>query len=310
MIHDFLFIFIHVIIPIFLQVAGGYTLQKKFKLDINTLSKIQMYLFIPALMFSKIYQSEVKESVFILIMLNCTLLFFLLYLIAFVVAKLFRFKKSQTTAFANSICLYNSGNYCIPLIQLLYNSPYALAIQIIIMMTQTVLTNTVGIFSSNIGNRSLKPALINTLKMPMIYIVALAILARAWQVPVGKPILSALDILGQGLVPLALVTLGAQLANTPFKLKIRKVYLSNFIRLIVSPVVAFLLVMVMGIRGIEAQVIIICSAAPTAVNSMLLALEYDNEPEFASQAILTSTLMSAMTVTAVIYFVTKTAFFI
>lgn len=302
---NFIFIFTNVIVPIFFLIIGGFSLQKKFRLDVNTLSKVQMYLFIPALLFSKIYESNIGKSLFLSIMIYCVILFSILYAVSLFLGKLFKFKKSQKSAFINSICLYNSGNYCIPLIQLLYNNPYALSIQIIVMMTQNILTNTVGIFNSNIGNKNFKHAIINTLKAPMVYIVLLAISTRFFHITVWPPALSAMNLLGQGLVPLALVTLGAQLANTPFNFKLRKVYLSNIIRLVVSPLLAFVLLRLMGIHGIVGQVLVICSAAPTAVNSMLLALEYKNEPDFASQAIFTSTIFSSVTVTFVIYFATK-----
>jgi hypothetical protein len=40
--------------------------------------------------------------------------------------------------------------------------------------------------------------------------------------------------------------------------------------------------------------------APTAVNVALTSMEFDNNPEFASQAVLTSTVFSAVTLTIVI----------
>ena len=120
-----------------------------------------------------------------------------------------------------------------------------------------------------------------------------------------ETILSSMDILGSGLVPLALVTLGAQLANTKFSFKLPRVYISNVMRLIISPIIAFGLTQLMGLHGIVGQVLVICSAAPTAVNSVLIALEYDNEPDYAAQAIFTSTIFSSFTVTLVIYLATR-----
>ena len=302
---NFLFIFINVIIPIFIQIILGYLLQKKFQLNINTLSKVQMYVFIPALLFTKIYHSDIGGKLFITIMLFCVIIFFLLYGMSWFLGKIFNYERSEVSAFINSVTLYNSGNYCIPLIQLLYNNPFALSVQIIIMMTQNILTNSVGIFNSNIGNKGFKDAVINTLKVPMIYIVILAIIIKTEGIPIWPPVLSSLDILGTGLVPLALITLGAQLANTKFSFKLHKVYLSNFMRLVLAPALAYLLTLVLGLNGVVGQVLVICSAAPTAVNSMLIALEYKNEPDFAAQAIFTSTIFSSVTVTMVIYFATK-----
>lgn len=39
---------------------------------------------------------------------------------------------------------------------------------------------------------------------------------------------------------------------------------------------------------------------PTGVNSTILAEEYDNEPDFASQTVLISTLLNIVTMTALI----------
>lgn len=302
---NFLFIFVNVIVPIFLQIGAGFVLQKKFNLNINTLSKVQMFLLTPSLLFTKIYSSQLKSSIFLSIMLFCLTIFITLYFFSLSIGKIFKFKQSQTSAFINSVTLYNSGNYCIPLIQLLYKSSYALAVQIIIMMTQSVLTNTFGIFNSNRGNKNVKHALISTFKVPVVYIVTLAIIIRSLHISVWSPVLSSMDLLGQGLVPLALVTLGAQLANTKFSFKLPRVYVSNFIRLLISPLIAYFLALAMGLHGIVGQVLVICSSAPTAVNSVLIALEYDNEPDFAAQAIFTSTVFSSLTVTLVIYLATK-----
>lgn len=99
------------------------------------------------------------------------------------------------------------------------------------------------------------------------------------------------------------MTLGAQLADTKLNFKIPKVYLSNVLRLIVAPFFAFILVKLFSIDQINPlaeQVIIICSGAPTAVNTVLLAIEYDNEPELSSQIVFSSTLVSAITISLII----------
>jgi predicted permease len=53
-----------------------------------------------------------------------------------------------------------------------------------------------------------------------------------------------------------------------------------------------------------AEIAIISSAAPTAVNSVLLAIQYDSEPDFASQTVFFSTILSSITVSFVIFLVT------
>ena len=63
--------------------------------------------------------------------------------------------------------------------------------------------------------------------------------------------------------------------------------------------------MVQAVFNYLAQALVISTAFPTAVNSALLALEYDNEPEFAAAAVFYSTLISSVTVSGVIYAVQR-----
>ncbi|MDF2700035.1 MAG: Auxin Efflux Carrier [Haloplasmataceae bacterium] len=309
----FIFIFTNVILPIFIIISCGYLMQKKFSLNTSTMAKIQFYVFIPALLFTQIYKNDLDSSLFLKIMLVVILIFVTLLIISFIVTRIFKFPKKTSTSFINSIVLFNSGNFCLPLITLLFfkgdeNEPIyllALSVQVIILLTQNVLTNTFGVFSANLGNKSVKNSLIDVFKLPMLYSVIIALIFRSFQIPVYTPILSALNYMANGLIPLALFTLGAQLANTKISFKIPIVYLSNFLRLIFSPLVAFLLVRLLNLDPVPAQVIVICSGAPTAVNSVLIAIEYDNEPELSSQIVFMSTLLSAITITIVIYLATN-----
>ena len=52
----------------------------------------------------------------------------------------------------------------------------------------------------------------------------------------------------------------------------------------------------------KSQALFIDSAMPTSVNSAVIAQEYNNHPNFAAQIVLFSTMISAITVSIVIYF--------
>ncbi len=296
----FFFVLFTIIGPIFIQVAVGYLLKKCTKLDLSPLTKVQFYIMIPALLFVKIYQAPVTGEL-LLVAGGSILLFVFLYLVSFALVFFLRYSKAERSAFINAACLYNSGNYCLPLIQLLFkNDPFAMTVQVIIMAVQNLTTNTFGVLNCSAGKKSIRSALADMLKIPLIYCVAAAVALQAFHIALPEPVITALDSLGSGLVPLALVTLGASLAEIRLSFKIPKVYLSIFVRLVISPILAYGITLLLGVTGIAAQVMVISSAAPTAVNAVLLAIEYDNEPEFISQAILFSTLLSAVTVTLTI----------
>lgn len=293
-------LFFNVLLPIFAQIGAGYWLQKRFKLDTATLSKIQFYILVPAVTFTSLCNTHLDANLLTGIVLCNVVLFALLLILTVGCARFGKVAPQQQRAFYNSVCLYNSGNYCIPLIQLLYGTPFSYTIQIIIMLIQSVVTNTFGVFNTAAQNRKPGVALRSVLHMPMTQAMLLAILVRLLELPVWKPIMLSLDVLSHAMVPLALITLGAQLANTRIKLAAAAVYLSAALRLLAAPALAWLLVWLWGIQGVAAQVIIICSAAPSAVNTVLLAIEFGGDAEFASQSVLASTALSALTVPLVI----------
>ena len=62
-----------------------------------------------------------------------------------------------------------------------------------------------------------------------------------------------------------------------------------------------LIIHALSMEGIVAQVLFISSGLPTAVNTALIAVEYDNYPDFVSQVVMTSTLLSAVSIVFIIY---------
>ena len=294
------FLFFNIILPIFIPIIAGYLLQRKFPLNVATLTKIQFYIFIPALLFTTIYQTELNSALLRDLILANLVLFALLWAVCLLCARLLKLDAGKRSAFINSVCFYNSGNYCIPLIQLMYHTPFAFSIQIIVMLIQQLLTNTVGVMNTSSANRSWKGALLENFRMPMTYAVLIALLCRWLSIDVPKPLWTSFELMAQGLVPTALITLGAQLASTHLYLRNFRVLVSNAMRLLVGPLLAAAVCWMWGISGVVAQVMVICAAAPSAVNTVLLAIEYRSDPEFASQTVFLSTLLSALTMPVVI----------
>lgn len=202
----------------------------------------------------------------------------------------------------NSVLFYNSGNYAIPLNQLVFaNNPFTLSIQIIISMMQSLLPNTYGVYSVNSHRMSFDKTLKTILGMPVIYAIPLAFLLRGFSVPIPSPLYTPLNYIADGFIVTALVTLGVQLGAMKWTLRLGDVLISNALRLLAGPALGWLIVWLMGFEGEMAAALIVSCAVPTSLTSVLLAVEFDNEPEFASQAVFASTAFSMITMTAVIY---------
>jgi len=298
----FLYIVINIILPIFFLIAVGFIGQTKLKMDIRTFTKLNIYIFVPSVLFLKIYETNVTFEFFSQVLVYIFIIQVVMLLLGQLISKAFGYSRSIKKAFCNSLLFFNSGNYGLPLVELVFNGdPVAVASQVFIMLIQNVTTNTFGVFQASSGNSTTKKALKNILKMPSIYVILLVIAVKTFHITMPELILVPLGYIAKGFIAIALITLGAQLSEMKIKIKLRDILLSSLTRLVLSPLLGFLLVWVMGIRGVLAQALVIGVSTPSAVNTAFIAKEFDNEPEYASQIVFVSTIMSALTISLVIY---------
>ena len=309
----FLSIIFNSIIPIFLLITLGFIIDRKFQLDFNTLAKINFYLFVPSFSFVLIYTTDISLSLIYVIILNIVLLF-VNFIFGFCVSKLLKLPKKTEKAFQNSLMFYNSGNIGVPLSTLVFsNRPFiingttpflatALSVQIMTLLVQNLTTNTLGFINSGGDGMTLKTGILRVIKMPALYAITCAVLFKF--IPIdftATPIWPALENLRSCLVAFALLTLGVQLSKTRIDIKLKLPYFAAFCRLIGGPVFAFILIRLFGFEGIMAQALFISSATPSAVNTAILSAECKGDTSFAVQAVTTSTLLSSITMTTVVY---------
>ena len=80
-------ILLHVILPIMILIGIGLLLHRSFQLEMNTLSKLLFYYYIPALTFVKIYESNASAtlifSVFGFLLIQFVAMYLLSRLISF-----------------------------------------------------------------------------------------------------------------------------------------------------------------------------------------------------------------------------------
>ena len=301
------------IFPIFVLVGLGFLLAKKFTMDIGTLTKVNFYLLVPSFTFVYLYTTDIPVEM-LKVFAAAVLLMVINYSIASIVSNLRKFDTGLKNAFINSIIFYNSGNIGIPLITLIFSNPpfvvngqtpyldMALTAQIMVLVVQNITTNTLGFYIAGRAKLPWKESLKKILKMPAVYMIPAAFLFKALPVDLTcMPFWPAMVYLRNALVATALLILGIQIAGTRFKSLDKNVLCSSLIRLAGGPLLALGLIFILKLEGIPAQVTFISSSVPTAVNSALIASECDNQPDFAAHAVLSSTVLCAVTLPGVIY---------
>jgi len=302
-------IFLHILLtnvmPMTIMIAIGILLEKIFHLDIKTLSKLNFYLFSPAVIFTLLYETPIAAGLIGKVLLYFFSFMIVQYVVVEIVVRIRRYTPTMRSAMRNSVLFYNSANYGIPLNQLAFaGNKETLGIQVIIMMLQSLVPNTYGIYSVNSHKSNMKDVWKTIIGMPVIYVIPLAFLMRGFEIPIPDPIQTPINYVSDAFIGTALLTLGVQLGQMEWKISRSlaiDVSISGALRLIGGPLLAWAVVTLLGIEGLTAAALIVSSAVPTSLSSVLLAVEFDNEKEFASQAVFVSTLISIVTVAVVIF---------
>ncbi len=292
-----------VIAPIFALIALGYGVQKRVGLDLKTLTRLNFWMFVPAFLWVHIFESKLDWTQLRAIFLHFAIFFPLMGCVAWFSSQIIRPTDRLRRAMTASALFYNSGNYGIPVAQLAFpHQLLPLQIQAAIVMLQNISNFSLGLLLIAGGRGSRRRDTFKAMfKLPMIYVLVVAWLMRAAHLSPPQPLNTAVHWLSEGLVPVAVATLGAQMAGLKVPRFNTALALSLSLRLIVAPILGFAVVWALGLQGTLAQSLTLSTAFPTAVNSALLALEFDNEPEFAAAAVFYSTLFSTVTVTFVIW---------
>jgi predicted permease len=302
----FIYILVNIILPIFLLVGAGFITQKIFRMDTRTFTRLNIYVFIPALLFMKIYEAKVTMAFVGTVVTYVVAVQAIMLILAEVLSRILRHPRGIKKAFSNSLLFFNSGNYGLPLVDLVFpGSALAATSQIFVMLTQNITTSTFGVFQASSGKSSYRQALKNVLLMPSVYVLAVVAVVKVTGCIVPEPILIPLRYLSSGFIAIALLTLGVQLAEVTTKLNLKAVMLSSSIRLVLSPLLGLALVLLLGVQGDLAKALIIGVATPTAINTAILAREFDNEPEYAAQNVFMSTLLSPITLSVIIFLMNK-----
>ncbi|MGM0873454.1 MAG: AEC family transporter [Bacillota bacterium] len=295
-------IILNVILPVFILIGLGVFLHRKFSFDMNTLSKLNTYLLLPTLSFVNIYETSIRGDTLVQIIGFLTIQNLALILLCALISKLFKFDRSLSATFKNSVVLNNSGNFGLPVSQLVFQAnPLGASIQVVVTIFQNIITYTYGLMTSVSVNTKGLGAVKQFLKNPIIYALLLGMIFNALAIKIPFFLWRPIEDISNAFLAIALITLGAQsafLKITTFSLPL---LLSLIGRLMLSPIIAFIIILVLNLEGTTAQALFIASSFPSSRNSALFALEYKNHPEYAAQAVLLSTLFSSITVTLVVY---------
>jgi predicted permease len=292
-------LFANNILPILIVAAVGVLLQRIFRLDVRTFSQAIIYVLAPCLIFTNLAFSDIAISEMLLMVALALLLILCMGAISYVASRLLRLPAKLASVFIITTTFMNAGNFGLAFTDFTLGSN-GLAWASIFFVTSATMMNSAGIYIATAGAYSPLDALRKLARFPAIYAIPLALIVRATGFVIPLPILRPIELLSDAAVPTMLLLLGMQIADNGMPEQKGILALSTSLRLLASPLIAWLLASSLGLAGIARDAAIIEAAMPTAVFTAVLAHEFDLDSSFATSAIFASTLLSPLTLTLLI----------
>ncbi|MGA2266714.1 MAG: AEC family transporter [Phycisphaerae bacterium] len=309
-------IFYTVILPMLLLSGIGFVIRRFLGLDMPTLTRLNFYFVTPGMVYFSVVSAKLTAGEVGLIIAASLVTMALVAAVTILVARLEKVPRDQHNAMLMTTVLNNSGNIGLPLQDLAFRGmglgAAAMSYQVFAMLVQNVSHFTLGVvLAAGKAQRPWKENLLHVAKFPPLYALAVALITVFVRNQLGEhapaaakalaPFWEVVNQLRLAYVPVALVALGAQLALIPHGADHYPVPTSLILRLVVSPLLMLALIYALNIHGFLAQVLLIGSAAPSSVNSALLCSQFDNHPNYVAKTVFYSTLLSAVTMTLVIF---------
>lgn len=294
-------VFVSICLPILVMSAVGWILDRCFGLDLRTLVKLTINVILPAFIFSRVVASDLSGEMALKTILFTFSMIAVLFLLAEALGRVSGKAKAMRRSWQMAAMFYNSGNYGIPLIALAY-PVVGPSIQVFVLLAQNVANFSVGmLLASSGGGREGWRVWLPALRQAPLWGVAAAFLVRFLDIPLTEWtwVWAPVNYLGDALVGVALVTLGAQLSQTGSRRPPRELGFAVPLRLLGGPMVAVALVWLFGFDGDVAGALILGAGVPTAVNVALIAHDLDADHAFLAACVFYTTLFSMVTVSIV-----------
>ena len=308
-------VFVEVIFPLALVWLAGFLARRFLHLDPQPFSRIGLYLLTPTVTFTSLMSSQISADEGWRIVIVVFALMAALWLLASMQSRLLRLSPEDSSAFVLVSIIINAVNYGFPVTLLAFGET-GLERAAIFAGAHSIVSNTLGAYIAARGRASgIGTAARQALRIPMLYAVLLALVLRAagisfsgtisiagMAIPLLPSVYRAIQLLAQAAVPIFMLVLGMQLADTEGRKSAAQpsnlaTSLASLTRLVISPVIAWSLAQAVGLGLLATRVTVLEAAMPSAVLTVILATEFKAQPHFAARVVVITTLFSMITLT-------------
>jgi len=278
------------VIPVFTLIGIGFLFARWKKISLESITDFIVYLASPSLVFASLSSKPLFATDIMVILAGIGGIMGGVGFLVWIYSLLFRFR---SRGFILPVLFLNAGNMGIPLALFAFGEP-GLQRATICYVIMSTLQSSLGVYIVS-GDRGWK----EIFRLPLIYATLLGLFVNVTQIQVPWPILEPIRLLGYSTIPLMLVSLGYRL-NSMKSLTWGHSVAGSLIRIVGGFACAYLTVTLLGIHGINRQVLLLYGSLPSAVVNFVLTEKYRQDPELAASIIVMTTLLSLVTIPVVL----------
>ena len=298
-------------LPFFALIFCGYGAGRFRLLSEASVAGVNAFVFyfaLPAFIFNLLATSPLADVVngpFVAAYLGTGLVVFA---VAAILGRLlFKVRRSEAALQGSAAVLGNTGYMGIPLVASAFGDRAAIPLVLGLTLEATVLIPlTIILVEAQKGLDAGWSQLLGSVtgamvRNPIIIAIFTGVLVSAMSLGLPTPIENFTDLLGRAAGPCALFALGATLTSFPISTGIGEVSYMTFFKLLVHPAaIWFATTRLFHVDPLWASVAILGASLPVAANVFIVARQYDTYVDRTSSAILVSTAISVVTVSALL----------
>ncbi|TYB88893.1 MAG: AEC family transporter [Kosmotoga sp.] len=297
---------INEIIVLFLLVGLGFLIRKINLISSDftkELANIIIYVTLPAKIFTSMdfpFSKDIFASG-ITVMAIGLIFYGVMIIIATPITKILKIDSSKQGVFKFMLVFGNVGLLGYPVMDATFGREGVFHVALFNIWFNIFLW-TVGVKYMKSGNNKfnarllINPGLIATLAGFIFFLLSIKL---------PSAIQSSVTLLGDSTTPMAMLVVGALLAETKITkaLKETKLQIYTIIKLAIIPAAMYLVLTFLGFSGVVRAIPVILSGMPAAVNSAVFARKYESDYHFGSRGVFISTLFSLISIPLIILLV-------
>jgi auxin efflux carrier (AEC) len=291
------------ILSIIIMIGLGYFLKRIDFLsekDIDPFNRIVMYILMPCMIFHAIYSADLsllpKLGILPFIILASS---FATGIVSYFILKRLKLDDITLWSVLVTVMIANTAFMGYPVTLGIYGADGFLRAIFCDMATLCIFLILSFVLILKFGG-TVKTAVRKIALFPPLWAVVLGLGFNFLNIPIGPVIDNTVNYLGQGAIPLIMIALGLSIDFSALSRSKSMIAFTSVLKLAFFPFVAFVIASKIGLVDLQYSISVIEAAMPSGMMSLLLAITYKLEYELTSDCILINTVISLITLPAII----------